>query len=122
MVAWCWEKAMRKAEQAALAAQIVATVEKHGGVAETEWVAQYRETRVDIRFPDVQAALTIGEARERDILVSWHNAQRDLNPHGFQSVNRYHFRKASDVAAPNQLVAMLDRRCSAIVRGAAFRV
>lgn len=112
---------MRKAEQAALAAQIVATVEKHGGVAETEWVAQYRETRVDIRFPDVQAGLTVGEACGRDILVSWCRAARDLNPHAFQSVNTCHFRKATDIAAPEQIVALLDRRCSAIVRGAAFR-
>jgi hypothetical protein len=112
---------MRKAEQAALAAEIIATVEKHGGVAAAEWDAKYRETRIGICFPEVQAGLDLGGACGPDILVSWHRARRDLNPHAFQAVNPCHFRKASDVAAPEQIVALLDRRCGAIARGTAFK-
>lgn len=118
---------MRKNERSELAGRIAEAAEAHGAAVKIGYDPTWREHRVEIIFPDVRGAITLDRNTGNpgsslgDVLVSWHNAERDLNPHAFHSVNRCHFRKASDVAPADAIAALIGRRCGAIARGTAFR-
>lgn len=121
--------AQRKAERAAMALQVVDLASEHGLAA---WHQPEqngtRLTSVDLQGPHgLQVTVRFqgypgGTARDTYVL-SWHGVEDGwrLDPRAFQTVNKFHGRKATDVAHGfDTLYVLLDRRFRRISDGTAF--
>lgn len=111
---------MNKKLREAIARNIIAIVEKHGGNGVAEHDAK-GSTRVDIVMPGVKAILWLSALHRGGVLAHWHGAERRLSRAAFDHVNAYHGRKATTLRRNKDLfLTELDRTCAMIVDGSAF--
>jgi len=108
---------MNKTKRAGIARRMIGIAERHGGAGTLEG------DMVEIHFPDVSVSFEVDDLFKGGILAHWYNAKRNLRHviGGFDSVNPYHFRKATTYRDSAELfAAAFHVACAAVESGEAF--
>jgi hypothetical protein len=126
--------ARRKADRAAMAAEVAGQAEQYGLAARVKTPGLFGERSIDVEIsgPHTLAVTVTFDGSRNDradtYVLSWHMRPWDaegqgwqLAPHAFCDVNRFHGTKATDVVHGfGQLGRVLTLRFRAIADGTAF--
>lgn len=120
----------RAEDRETMASLVVAAAQANGWKHEIHAYPTARMIVVPMQGPQglsVYICLDGGDAQQREgtWVVSWFirdNESTMLQKHAFQSVNEYHYRKATDICEGfDQLLWLLNRRMSQANRGVLFQ-
>lgn len=113
-------KASTKVGRAKIGAALE-SIARAAGATRVEFEEEGREARFSADFPAVSVSCDV-DTLFPGLMFHWHSATRDLCPHFADSVNRYHWRKATlnpreDVA---ESIEAFRECCEEVGNGCAF--